>query len=163
MRIAAQPRIASVLLFSGAALLLTAVGVFHIWSHTQVIASGYELARLEAEGQRFIAERDRLRLEVATLRAPARVENFARTQLGMAPPAPGTVVAGMAGRAVALGGRVGAEGTHPLVSAEPVVTGVAARKPSPGKARNPSRQDGGPGWVALTGPQGLALFPGAHE
>ncbi len=113
-------RLAPVICAGGAALLLAGVGVFHVWSHTKVITSGYELARLEAEGQRLSAERDRLRIEVATLRAPGHLEWFARTRLGMAPPAPGTVVAGMAGRVAALGGQGGAAGFHPRPSAEPV-------------------------------------------
>jgi hypothetical protein len=87
-----------------------------------VLINGYELARLEAEGQRLTAERDRLRLEVATLRAPKRLEEFARARLGMAPPAPGTVVAGVVGRvAAAAGGQGDAAGFHPRSPAEPVV------------------------------------------
>jgi len=74
-----------------------AVGVFHVWSRTRVQGSGYELGRLEAEHRLLLAERDRLNLEVATLRSPGRLERFARERLGMAPPAPGAVVAGMVG------------------------------------------------------------------
>ncbi|RMG16120.1 MAG: hypothetical protein D6729_11275, partial [Deltaproteobacteria bacterium] len=33
-----------------------------------------------------------LRLEVATLEAPARIERIARTRLGLVPPAPGQIV-----------------------------------------------------------------------
>jgi cell division protein FtsL len=125
MRAGSKVRLSPVLLATGAALLLAAVGVFHVWSHTRVLINGYELARLEAEGQRLTAERDRLRLEVATLRAPKRLEEFARARLGMAPPAPGTVVAGVAGRvaaaaAAAAGGHGGAAGFHPRAPAEPV-------------------------------------------
>jgi cell division protein FtsL len=76
---------------------LAAVGVFHVWSRTRVQGVGYELGRLEAEHRQLLAERDRLNLEVATLRSPGRLERFARERLGMAPPAPGTVVAGMVG------------------------------------------------------------------
>jgi cell division protein FtsL len=73
------------------------VGIFHVWSRTRVTAVGYELGRLESEHRQLLAERDRLNLEVATLRSPGRLERFARERLGMAPPAPGAVVAGMAG------------------------------------------------------------------
>ena len=76
---------------------LAAVGVFHVWSRTRVQGVGYELGRLEAEHRQLLAERDRLNLEVATLRSPGRLERFARERLGMAPPAPGAVVAGMVG------------------------------------------------------------------
>ena len=76
---------------------LAAVGVFHVWSRTRVQGVGYELGRLEAEHRQLLADRDRLNLEVATLRSPGRLERFARERLGMAPPAPGAVVAGMVG------------------------------------------------------------------
>jgi cell division protein FtsL len=76
---------------------LAAVGVFHVWSRTRVQGIGYELGRLEAEHRQLLAERDRLNLEVATLRSPGRLERYARERLGMAPPAPGAVVAGMVG------------------------------------------------------------------
>ncbi len=100
-------------------LLLCALGVFHVWSRTRVLSSGYELARLEAEHRRLLGERDRLRLEVATLRAPGRLERFARARLGMAPPAPGAVVAGVAGGVASSGG--GKEGAGRRTGpAEPV-------------------------------------------
>ncbi len=76
---------------------LAALGVFHVWARTRVLAVGYELGRLETEHRQLLAERDRLNIEVATLRSPGRLERFARERLGMAPPAPGAVVAGMVG------------------------------------------------------------------
>jgi cell division protein FtsL len=81
--------------------LLALVALFHAFTHVRVVAAGYRLARGEAEHHRLLAERDRLRLEVATLRAPRRIEQLARAKFGMAPPAPGTVVAGRAGVAAA--------------------------------------------------------------
>ncbi len=124
------------------ALLLAAVGVFHVWSRTRVIASGYDLARLEAEHRRLLAERDRLRIEVATLRAPGRLESFARTRLGMAPPAPGAVVAGTAGGVAMVGGGKGGAG-HRTTPAEPPPRApgvrVAWRDPAGGR-----RSTGGP-------------------
>ncbi len=121
------------------ALLLVAVGVFHVWSRTQVIASGYGLARLEAEHRRLLAERDRLRIEVTTLRAPGRLETFARTRLGMAPPAPGAVVAGTAGGVAMVGGGKGGAG-HRTTPAEPASRApgvrVAWRDPGAGERRS---------------------------
>jgi len=94
------PRLLATALFTAA---LGAVGVFHVWTHTRVVSSGYELARLESEHRRLTAERDRLELEVTTLRAPGRLEKYARSRLGMAPPAHDAVVAGGTGG----GGKVG--------------------------------------------------------
>lgn len=86
---------------------LAGVGLFHVWTHTRVVSAGYELARLEAEHRRLAGDRARLQLEVATLRAPGRLEKYARTRLGMAPPGPGAVVAvgtGGGGKGVAVVG-----------------------------------------------------------
>jgi cell division protein FtsL len=98
--------------------LLASVALFHVYTQVRVTSSGYALGRLEAEHRRLLAERDRLKLEVATLRAPGRLERFARAQLGMAPPAPGTVVSGRAGvaaagRAVRAGGETARRGAAP--------------------------------------------------
>lgn len=103
----------AVLLALALAAPLAGVGVFHVWSRTRVQATGYELGRLESEHRQLLAERDRLNLEVATLRAPGRLERFARERLGMAPPAPGAVVAGMAGGKVWVGGVGDGAGQRP--------------------------------------------------
>lgn len=88
------------------AAVAVALGVFHVWARTRVVAAGYELGELQKEHVRLSSEHDRLRIEVETLRSPAALERFARTRLGMAPPAPGAVRA--AGPRLALaGGGVG--------------------------------------------------------
>jgi len=109
------------------ALPLAGVGIFHVWTRTRVLRAGYELGRLEAEHRRLAAERDRLRLEVATLRSPGRLERFARERLGMAPPAPGAVVAGTGGGKGVAGGVVDGAGRRPG-PAEPVFVAVSGRE-----------------------------------
>ncbi len=108
---------------------LAAVGIFHVWSHTCVTTAGYRLGELQRQAEALRAERNRLEVEVATLRAPGRLEAFARARLGMAPPAPGAVVAGWSGEAAAwrAGGAGGEENLHPA-PAEPAaaVRGRAA-------------------------------------
>lgn len=99
-----------ILTFTLAAALLVAVGVFHIWSRTRVLASGYALGELTREHHRLSTEHDRLRIEVETLRSPAAVERFARTTLGMAPPAPGAVWAASPRLASATAGTAGGDG-----------------------------------------------------
>jgi cell division protein FtsL len=93
-----------------AATLLVALGVFHIWSRTRVLASGYALGALTREHQKLSTEHDRLRIEVETLRSPATLERFARTTLGMAPPAPGAVWAATPRLASADAGQAGGDG-----------------------------------------------------
>jgi len=101
---------------------VAAVGIVHVWSHTRVTAAGYRLGELQRTQESLRAQRDRLEVEVATLRAPGRLEEFARARLKMAPPAPGAVVAGWKG--VAAAGRAGTVGEEVLqrpTPAEPVV------------------------------------------
>ena len=108
-----RARMASVL------LLLTAIGVFHVWSRTRVVAVGYALGELQRDHMALTAEHDRLRIEVETLRSPAVLERVARTRLGMAPPAPGAVSAAGPRFALAGEGGRGTDGKHPPGPAEP--------------------------------------------
>jgi cell division protein FtsL len=81
------------LLVPGAlAALFVAAGVLHVTSRVLVVNAGYGLSRLEAEYRQLALENDRLRLELATLKNPARLERYARTRLGMGPPAPAAVL-----------------------------------------------------------------------
>jgi cell division protein FtsL len=109
-------------------LVLAAIGVFHVWSRTRVLAAGYTLGELQKEHVTLTSEHDRLRIEVETLRSPAVLEKVARTRLGMAPPAPGAVSA--AGPRVAEAGEggqgvVGAK--HRPGPAEPSPSGARTR------------------------------------
>ncbi len=108
------------------AAALAGVGIFHVWSHTRVTNEGYRLDELRRSREALRAERNRLEIEVATLRAPGRLASLAEKRLGMAPPAPGAVVAGRAVAAAAgrTGRAGGEEGLRPA-PAEPAVRRVA--------------------------------------
>ncbi|HET8538334.1 MAG TPA: cell division protein FtsL [Anaeromyxobacter sp.] len=146
---AVAPRLARPALVAVAVISL---GVFHVWARTRVVAAGYELGALQREHVRLTSEHDRLRIEVETLRSPAALERFARTRLGMAPPAPGAVRA--AGPRLALaGGGVGedVDGMDRPGPAEP------ARSRSTAPARPPSAVR-----VALRGPLVAGRAPPAR-
>ena len=66
--------------------LLGAVGILHVASRSQVVDAAYRLSSLESESRTLALANDRLKLELATLKRPARLEALARTQLGMGPP-----------------------------------------------------------------------------
>jgi cell division protein FtsL len=139
------------------ALVVAAVGaiaVFHIWSRTRVLASGYELGEAQKAHARLTSEHDRLRLEVESLRAPATLEKWARTKLEMAPPAPGTVRVAEPAAATADAGRAGGDGVEHRPSPAGPVGGrraAGARAPAPGGAApRAAVVPGGP--LALRGP-----------
>lgn len=77
----------AVLLFT----LFAAVGILHVTSRVLVVDMGYRLSKAESEGRSLTRENDRLKLELATLKAPARLEKLAKEQLGMMMP-PGSAV-----------------------------------------------------------------------
>ena len=71
--------------------LLAAVGVLHVAARAVIVDAGYTLSQLESESRALTLDNDRLRLELATLKRSARLENLAREGLGLGPPAPGAV------------------------------------------------------------------------
>jgi cell division protein FtsL len=75
------------------AALFAAVGILHVTSRVFVVDMGYRLSQAESEGRALTRENDRLKLELATLKAPARLERLAREKLGMSMPAGSAVVA----------------------------------------------------------------------
>ena len=72
--------------------LLAAVGVVHVTSRVLVVRVGYELSKLDTEATALTRDNDRLKLELATLKSPARLESIAKSQLGMGPPAASSII-----------------------------------------------------------------------
>ncbi len=89
--------VASVLLHLLPAVFLFAlfagVGILHVTSRVLVVDMGYRLSKAEAEERALTRENDRLKLELATLKNPARLEKLAREKLGMAMPSGPLVIA----------------------------------------------------------------------
>ncbi len=73
-------------------VLLTLVSVFHVWSRARVIELNLQLADIGNQLKEEQQEQNRLRLEVASLKTPARIEALAKGELGMALPADQQVV-----------------------------------------------------------------------
>jgi len=74
----------------GAALVL--VVMFDAWQHFEHIRHGYEIDTLRKALAAEDDVRRHLRLEIATLRAPQRIERIAITRLGMVPPKAGDAI-----------------------------------------------------------------------
>ena len=69
-------------------VVLVAVLLFSAWQHFELLRHGYRLEQMQKERA---AEEDinrHLRLEIETLRAPARIERLATERLRMVPPGP---------------------------------------------------------------------------
>jgi len=56
--------------------------IFHVWTRIEVVSTGYEIRKLTQEQEALKGESHGLRVEVATLRSPIRLEKVAR-QLGL--------------------------------------------------------------------------------
>ncbi|MFL5354412.1 cell division protein FtsL [Archangium sp.] len=69
----------AVLLFA----LFAGVGILHVTSRVLVVDMGYRLSKAETEERALTRENDRLKLELATLKNPARLEKLAKEKLGM--------------------------------------------------------------------------------
>jgi cell division protein FtsL len=75
------------LAFFGFAGVLIALG--HVWLRLQVLNVGYQLSATREVIERLQQEEHELTLELATLEAPARLEEEARVRLGMIRPEKG--------------------------------------------------------------------------
>jgi cell division protein FtsL len=65
--------------------------LFYAWQHFECIQLRYQLEQLESSRTQAAELNQKLHLEVATLRSPARVDGIARQQLGLTVPVPGQV------------------------------------------------------------------------
>lgn len=67
---------------------VVSAGLFHTWLRVDGLDHAYRLSALNQVHERLLLENERLRIEVATLKAPVRIERLAREQLGMRTPRP---------------------------------------------------------------------------
>jgi cell division protein FtsL len=74
------------------AALFAAVGIVHVTSRVLVVDAGYRLSHEQSENQRLTLINDRLKLELATLKSPARLERIAKEHLQMGPPAANALI-----------------------------------------------------------------------
>jgi cell division protein FtsL len=70
----------------GIIVIVTAVSVFHVWSRVKVMDLNLKVGELRRELKGQEQEQGRLRLEVASLKMPARIESLAKGELGMSLP-----------------------------------------------------------------------------
>jgi len=68
------------------ALLFIGCSLFNVWAHHQVISLGYKISQATQEEQKLLKENNKLRLELAALKSPKRIENMALKELGFINP-----------------------------------------------------------------------------
>jgi len=73
-------------------VLLTLVSIFHVWSRVKVVELNLHLSAVGSQLKNEQQEQNRLKLEVASLKTPSRIEALARGELGMALPTDQQVV-----------------------------------------------------------------------
>ena len=78
-----RPRLLVVL---GYIALLCGLALFFVWSRLQVMNLEYEIASLGNEMAQLQREGQTLRIEVASLENPSRIERLARQKLGLQRP-----------------------------------------------------------------------------
>ncbi len=73
-------------------VLLMLVSLFHVWSRVKVVDLNLQLTEANRILRENLQEKNRLRLEAASLRNPARIEMVAKEELGMALPSDQQVI-----------------------------------------------------------------------
>lgn len=68
------------------------LGLAHVWLRLQVVHMGYVLSTTSKLQSRLEQENRELKLELATLTSPDRLEAMARKRLGLVPPGKGQVI-----------------------------------------------------------------------
>ena len=70
----------------GVGAFLVAVLLFSAWQHFELLRHGYRIEEMQKERASEEEINRHLRLEIDTLRSPARIERLATQRLGMVPP-----------------------------------------------------------------------------
>ena len=68
------------------AVVLMVVALFYVWPHVNMTKLEYQVAEEIGNRERLLEEQKKLRVEVATLKAPQRIEVIARNKLQMSYP-----------------------------------------------------------------------------
>ena len=65
--------------------------IFYIWIQVQVVNLSYDLSRAQKQRKELVETNKKLRIQLANLKAPDRIEQIALNQLGLRPPQRGQV------------------------------------------------------------------------
>ena len=91
-RLAAAQRRRCALHYGIVLICLALAVLLNVWLRLQVVNQGYALSATARLQQRLEQEQRELKLELATLTSPERLESLARRRLGLRPPEKGQVI-----------------------------------------------------------------------
>jgi cell division protein FtsL len=91
VRHAAPNRLREMGRLMGLGTLFALVALLYAWQHFNCIQLSYQLEALKGERSIALELNQELKLEEAGLRAPSRIDDIARKQLGLTMPVPGQV------------------------------------------------------------------------
>jgi len=74
----------SVFLF--VAFVLMVVAITYVWSHVQMTKLEYQVAEEMSKKERLLEDQRKLKLEMATLKSPQRIEAIAKSSLNLSYP-----------------------------------------------------------------------------
>jgi cell division protein FtsL len=74
------------------ALALIGTVLVHVWLRLQVVHMGYVLSSASKLQSRLEQENRELKIELATMTSPDRLESLARRRLGLKPPEKGQII-----------------------------------------------------------------------
>jgi cell division protein FtsL len=63
----------------------------YLWLHFQIIQISYDIARAQNQKKELMETNKKLRIQLANLKSPERIEQIAMTRLGLRPPGKGQV------------------------------------------------------------------------
>lgn len=86
------PRRRHLLILSTLVLGLVALTLLHVWLRLQVVYMGYVLSTTTKLQNQLEQENRQLKVEIATLTSPERLQAMARSRLGLMPPQKGQVI-----------------------------------------------------------------------
>lgn len=78
--------------FIAATLLLISITLVYVWFHIQATRLNYQIAEEIHDKNKLIEENRRLKVEIATLKSPQRIETIASVKLKMGYPKSDQVV-----------------------------------------------------------------------
>src|ERR1700722_11727379 len=91
VRRSAPNRVREMARLAGLGGMLALVAFLYAWQHFAYIQLRYQLESLKSQRAQATELNQELRLEVAGLQSPARIDQIARVQLGLTAPVPGQI------------------------------------------------------------------------